>query len=291
MFHSGIHLPDYLKYTFSQIRKFNPSLNIHFITDREHLDNPVFEAFKILTYDKLEYYSNKIKEFEIVYHRSSTDFWTLAATRLIYIENFLDKHSMEDVYHFENDVLLYYDLSTLHDTFLRLFENMAITVAGPDKCMTGFMFITSSDPLCRMTQFFIDSIRTNGVTGLKNRYEMDMVNEMTLMRAYGKEKGLNELNHLPTLPFGDCSSYFDEFVSVFDPASWGQFVGGTTDKVPGAKPQDHYIGQLLTRCPKYHVSWYKDTEGRIIPCFEWDREITKINNLHIHSKELHKYMS
>ena len=271
LFHSG-QLPGFLECTFRQIRKFN-DVKVYFLTDKEWLKNPLFDKYSIITVDKANFYSHKVRSFERKFNYPPDHFWTLAATRLIYIENFL-KQGLEDVYHFENDVLLYYDLSEHHETFKRLYK-LGITPGGRDKCMTGFMFIKNWEVLADMTAFFIRLLKTHGVTGIKDKYRMDMVNEMTLMKLYAKE-------YLPILPFGEFSNNFSEFNSIFDPASWGQFVGGTRKEGPGAKPQDHYIGQLLIQNPDYKVEW-KDK----IPYFQG----VKINNLHIHSKNLHKYMS
>jgi hypothetical protein len=119
---------------------------------------------------------------------------------------------------------------------------------------------------------------------------MDMIHEMSLMRAYSKDYP-EDLQHLPILPFGEFSKNYEVFNSIFDPASWGQYVGGTTDGIPGAKPSDHYIGRLLQNNPDYTVIWKEDDQNRKIPYFDYQEKQVRINNLHIHSKNLHKYLS
>ena len=285
MFHSGKVLPSFLDCTFSQIRLFNPAVAIYFLTDKHLGLDPIFEKYNIISLNKDAFYSNKVKEFEMLYNRKSEDFWTITATRLIYIENFLISYKLKNVYHFENDVLLYYNLKEHHATFRRLYDHLAITTGGSDKSMTGFLFIKDGDALSQMTQHFIDLLKIYGISGLKKKYHMDMVNEMTLMKIYTDAK------YLPILPFGDYSENYMAFDSIFDPASWGQFVGGTMDGIPGAKPQDHYIGQLLDKNPDYSVVWGIDDENRKIPYFKYNGNEVKINNLHIHSKNLSLYMS
>jgi hypothetical protein len=275
MFHSG-KLPEYLEYTFKQIRLFNPDLEIHFLTDLENCNNPLFKKYKINPWPKITFYSDKVRQFEIYY--GDKPFWTIAATRLIYMENFIKTLGLTDVYHFENDVLLYYNLQELHKQFLAKYQSLAITRGGKDKCMTGFMFIKNGEALAKMTQFFIDILCYYGVKGTQKKFGMDMVNEMSLMAVYMDDK--NGLEPLPIIPPSD-------FGSIFDPASWGQFVGGTTEKIPGAKPKDLSVSQMLIANPDWTVDWIKNVEGRKIPYFKGIR----INNLHIHSKELHKYMS
>jgi hypothetical protein len=207
----------------------------------------------------------------------------------MYIANFISEQNIHDVYHLENDVLLYTDIEKLNSSFTKLYSNLAITVGGPDKCMTGFMFIKKPLALQSMIAFFIKLLKSGSIHNIKKQYGMDMVNEMTLMRVYSKGYP-NLLKFLPILPFGDFADNYNSFDSIFDPASWGQYVGGTLDGVPGAKPNDHYIGLLLREHLEYTVIWKQKDKGRV-PYFKFNGQEVKINNLHIHSKNLHLYLS
>jgi len=284
LFHSG-KLPLYLEYAFRQIRIFNPNLVVYFITDKENLNNDIFDKYNITKANKDLYWSKEVGEFEVLYNKPG--FWTITATRLIYIKNFIRDNNFKDVYCFENDVLLYYDLSELHEVFLNNYKGLAITVGGVDKCMTGFMFIKDYKALEAMTDFFIMLLKQNSIREIRDKYKLEMVNEMTLMRIYFDEKGMGSL---PTMPFG-IEYNVSGFNSIFDPASWGQFVGGTTNGIPGAKPKDHYIGVMLENNPEFTVTWRKDNFGRKQPYFKYNDKEVRINNLHIHSKNLHLYMS
>jgi hypothetical protein len=286
----GSNLPSFIKFCFYQIRLFNPDIKIYFLTDKNLLNNDLFKKYDIVPIDKDNYYSNKIKEYETCYNYGANSFWTLAATRLIYIENFIKEKNMKDTYHFENDILLYYKLEDFHEKFKILYENIAITTGAPDKTMTGLMYIKNYESISNMTQFFIDTLKTYGVAGTQAKYGMDMVHEMSLMRFYGVEKGPNFLENLPILPFGEMSKNFNEFNSIFDAATWGQFVGGTRTDGPGAKPQDSYIGRLLVQNLGWSVKWQIE-DGFKIPYFSYDDNLVKINNLHIHSKNLNLYIS
>ena len=240
------------------------------------------------------FYTDKVKQFADMYNYTPDSFWVITTTRLMYIERLLERFGLTDVYHIENDILLYYDLEKYHERFKR-YPSMVITPGGPDRNITGFMFIKDWRHLSKMTQFFIDIIKTHGLKKLREKYNTDMVHEMSLMKMYEIEKGIHCLRHLPILPFGEYSYNYGVFDSIFDAAAWGQFVGGTNEDPPGAKPKNLYVGQLLIDNPDYTVIWKEDVEGRKIPYFKYndnhtDHEI-KINNLHIHSKNLNKYIS
>jgi hypothetical protein len=287
MFHTG-EWPEFLECTFKQFRLFNPLANVYFLTDRRHLDNSLFKKYNILPFNKDLFYSDKISQFELIFNYGKNDFWTVTATRLIYIENFMQCLGLTDVYHFENDVLIYYGLKEHDEKFRSLYNNLAITIGGEIVAMTGFMFIKHYEALSRMTKYFIDLLDVYGISGIIEKYHIPMVNEMFLMRQFGIDYP-DQLRTLPTMPTGEFSENYPVFNSLFDPASYGQFVGGTRSEGPGAKPQDHYIGRWLTANPDHNVIW-KIEEGRKIPYLKYDNEI-KINNLHIHSKNLHKYIS
>ena len=289
MFHSGNSFPVFLEDCFKQLRLFNPDIPVYFITDKEWLANPVFSLYNVLTVDKDQYESEDINAFSVLYGRGEYDFWTITTTRLMYIANFIRENNLHNVYHIENDVLLYSTIKDYNASFVRLYDNIAITVGGPDKAMTGFMFVKRPKALIHLTDFIIHLLKQYKIKEIRKQYGMDMVNEMTLMRAYSREYP-DLMLPLPTIPFGELSLNFDVFNSIFDPASWGQYVGGTPDHVPGAKPEDHYIGQLLRQHLDYTVIWKEESKGQV-PYFCYDRKEVKINNLHIHSKQLHKYLS
>jgi len=291
LFHSGKELPVYLKYAFKQIRIFNPFVTVYFLTDTHLLGNPIFLKYNVLAVDKDLFYSDKVGQLASLCTNPTDHFWTITTTRLVYIENFLKKYNLTNVYHFENDILLYCPLEEHHERFQRLYSYLAITPGGPDRNMTGFLYIKNSDALSLMTQFFIDLRKAHTLEELKAKYKTDMVHEMSLMKMYEVEKGEGYLSYLPILPFGEYAKLYDVFNSIFDPASWGQFVGGASTGIPGAKGPDHYIGQVLIEHPEYSVIWKEDDKGRKIPYFKYEHNEVKINNLHIHSKNLHKYMS
>lgn len=288
MFHSGKDFPTFLEDNFRQLRYFNPTVPVYFLTDYHHLNNPVFAKYSVIAVNKDEYYSEKILHFERLFGRDAEDFWTLAATRMIYIENFMKVRNMLNVYHFENDVLLYYNLQEYH-TYLKQFTGIWMTIGGPDKCMTGFSFIKNYKVLRHMTDYWINLLNDYGLDGIKHAFKVDMVNEMSLMRVYSSDAD-SKLRPLPTMPVPPMNHFFDDFGSLFDPASWGQYVGGTRSEGPGAMPKDHYIGVWLKDLPEVRFLWIYQDHLKV-PCLIHGNEMYRINNLHIHSKNLHLYTS
>lgn len=281
-------LPDCLGDCIGQYSLFNED-KLYVLTDKENIKD--LQGYEQVTPVPLEdYYSDKIPQLCALYNYPERSFWTVSITRFIYLENFLRKNNLQHVYHFENDILIYFDISKFHHVFRQLYSNIAITPGGPMKTMTGFMYIDNYCSLEHMTDFFIDVLAKLGVDGVCEEYDLDMAHEMSLMAAYHRDKGPRYMAYLPILPFGAFSQNFDKFNAIFDPASWGQLVGGTRVEGPGAKPPDHYIAQVLRSHPEYTVDW-KVENGLKLPYFSYDGNLIKINNLHIHSKNLRSYTS
>lgn len=288
MFHSGREFPTFLEDNFRQFRYFNPTVPVYFLTDYGHIGNPVFAKYSVMSINKDEYYCERIHEFERLFGRAPDDFWTVAATRLMYIENFMRLRQMINVYHFENDVLIYFSLSQ-YNTYIKKHYQIGMTIGGPDKCMTGFAFFKDYKALQHMNMFFRNLLFEYGIAGVKQTFRVDMVNEMTLMRIYSSDAD-SKLRPFPTMPVPPMNHRLEDFGSLFDPASWGQFVGGTRSEGPGAMPQDHYIGQFLRKLGNVWPTWLRK-DGLMVPIFQYAGVDYRINNLHIHSKNLHLYTS
>ena len=89
-------------------------------------------------------------------------------------------------------------------------------------------------------------------------------------------------NLLPILPYSG-EGY------VFDPASYGQYFGGSHQKPrkilsPRLKEEHHIVGrEILAKRIKPKLI---KRQPKVIN----NKDYSKIVNLHIHSKELHKYL-
>lgn len=281
-------LPSYLGDCIRQYSLFNES-KLYVLTDRENIEG-LQDYEQVIPVPLEDYYSDKIPQLCALYNYPERNFWTVSITRFVYLENFLRENNLQHVYHFENDILIYFDISKFHHLFKQLYSNIAITPGGLMKTMTGFMYIDNYRSLGHMMDFFIDVLTKLGTAGECEQYKFDMTHEMSLMWAYNREWGPRHMAYLPILPFGAFSQNFDKFNAIFDPASWGQLVGGTRWEGPGARLADSYVGQVLKAHPQYDVAW--KTEGNLkIPYFGYDGNLVKINNLHIHSKNLSPYTS
>lgn len=276
-------LPFYIDDCIKQIRVFN-DCNLYLITDAS-IDSNFIKKYDINIIDISNIKLDKLNRFYSFFGKGN--FWAVAAARFYYIEWLMKEYNIEDVTHIENDVLLYHNVNN----YQNIFENMAITVGGPGKCMTGYFYIKNYKSIEHMNNFFIKIYETNDLHQLVKRFNIkSMINEMVLLYLYSKEYGKNFLDYFPILPYGEHSYNYNHFKSVFDPASYGQFVGGSRTEGPGVKPPDHYIGQEFITNPAYDVK-FEYVNNLKVPYFYYGSNKVFINNLHIHSKNLNKYLS
>jgi len=263
-----------------QYRLFN-SDDLFILTDRENLR--YLPRHKGIHHFAIEdYHSDKVSRLESLLHFGPKHFWTVATTRFVYIENFMYHHNLCCIYSFPNDVLIYFDINQSQQVFKRLYGDLAITPCSPHQTIDGFMYIDNWTSLSHMTDFFVRLITRLGRDSIKKVYGHGMVNEMSLMKIYA-DRQPGRVGDLPILP---TDEFFSDFNAIFDPASWGQFVGGTRGQGPGFKSSMHYVGRVLIEHPEYEVVWKLG-----VPWLVYGNRLVRINNLHIHSKNTHLYRS
>jgi hypothetical protein len=170
--------------------------------------------------------------------------------------------------HLEYDNLIYQE----GKCFSNLPQNIYFTKVGPKIGSAGFMF---GNDLQKTILFFEKLFETI------NQGELFLATEINSTHLYEMEM----IDYLYTkqfckyLPLSLTDEYFLECQTVFDGASYGQYLGGTNAGDPsGWYGLHHYVGKLIS-------------EGRIeihfdkIPRITQENKIAPIYNLHIHNKK------
>jgi hypothetical protein len=110
-----------------------------------------------------------------------------------------------------------------------------------------------------------------------------MVNEMTLLAIFN-QKSFHILPHM-SIDFGAYGEFDFRPEYVFDPGSYGQYLGGTNNgHGAGYAGDHHFIGEAINK-------------GLIKPIFEDHKPYVlcygnkyPLFNLHIHSKKLEQFL-
>jgi len=299
--HIGEKEPEYLYSFLTQLRLFNPYHEIVFLVNRKNTNNLIYHDFNIKTYPIEDLHNNLIDSFiskfgygDVNSHKkninyASTDYWCITATRLFYMCEYAKKFNINNYFHFENDIMIYEDIDNISNIIKNndLYNNnISITRGTINKIMTGFSYISNNLLLENMLNDFC--VYLNNKQELF-KYGIDMINEMGLLHIY-QMKNPDILKNLPIFPNNIISGNFNFFNSVFDPATYGQYLDGTPGSPGVSIITDSYIGDELRKNTSIRID-FESINNLKIPFLKIDNDYIKINNLHIHSKRLEKFKS
>jgi hypothetical protein len=256
-------------------------------------------------------------------------FWHYTLERLFVLAALMQDESLSRILHLENDVTIYFDPAKMEATMERCFgEYCAATPAGPSEgCTAAILFAGSAHALAAICEEILRLLPL-GERALRSVLPSGMVSESILLgivqrrnpqlvrsfpiaptppmklainpRLWARPAApvLRLLDRLAPrlvheLPPHALSNCLDEFGSLFDGSSWGQFAGGTPHgHGPGIAFREHWIGPDLLS-GRFVLDWRRDDAGCRLPFvvdrINGDRE-WKLNNLHIHCKRIEDFV-
>jgi hypothetical protein len=299
--HIGLQLPEYLNTFLTQVRKFNNNYDIIFLVNQVNCENEIFKTHNIKTYPIEELITNRVNNFinnfgygnvNTVHqniHYGAPDYWCVTAIRLFFIYEYCLRHGITKFFHFENDIMLYESLSTIKNLFVKhnLYSNqISITRGTNNKIMTGFMYVDNLDVLDHLLSeisYYLESKLDLFSFGI------DHLNEMGLLHIY-QHHNPDKLINLPIFPNNNVTQDFEKFNSVFDPATYGQYLDGTPGTPGVSILPDSLIGEEFKINPSIQII-FNTIDDCKIPFIVYNGVSFKINSLHIHSKRLHLFLS
>jgi len=275
------HMPDYYLQTLEYNSKFfDQSYIILQNTEIERIKTKVPSNVKLISIEdeitKIEEYQVAVQLIETIWPRYKIEvFLYHAFLRLLMLCSFVYKNNLDDVIHIEADNVIYKKInfkSVIHP------GEYGFSAVGPTIAAPGIMYFNDAKSAYNLL-FKIVKLLYKGEDVIKSstrlyfEYITDM-NFLDFIRQYKKNFKL-----LPSLPVGEFSENFTDFNCLFDPASYGQYLGGTNNgHSEGHIEQTHYIGSLLA---KGDVIVQFDKQ----PVLLYNKNVIPIFNLHIHNKK------
>lgn len=285
--HIGPQIPPYLFYCIKQIRNVCDNRIILCLSERQE--------FALTSDNTITIYLDSIpkcktwKEFNPDFFKDmGLPLWRYACERFFAIESVMEHLGIDKALHIENDNLIY---AKPDEEFLDSWckDYIGVTQITDTLLGAGVMYISRRIAL-NMLNYAMNCLIARGSIKIMDQYGTEMLNEQRLLKILKDEQPFL-INILPIFPI-------DESKYVYDCASWGQFVGGTFFE-PGVSYHDnsHLIGREINY-GKYLIKWPAvcvddSRRKKKIPCV-LDRTTDKtypLFNLHIHSKQLEKWMS
>lgn len=222
-------------------------------------------------------------------HKEFRDnFWISTTSRFFYLNEFVRLFNLTNSIHIESDVMIYEDIDIIAN---RLTKDKLCVVKDcefPVRVIPSIIFIPNSESLDKMCKFFIESLKVR------------FFNDMELIGMYSVNK------HVNFFPF-DFDNNKNEY--IFDSCSIGQFLGGidprninnSSELIKFDNPTCNFINETCTFKPNtidiFRKNMYLNNINIPVCLFysntkdESKINMKKINNLHIHSKQLYQYSS
>ena len=290
--HIGSDLPGYTYCCWRQIRVFNPDIEVIMIMGEKYIDKhiDVMSKYNIvpIPYESLEDDENVIEFNKLSWFKawgkpntlypSPENFVHGTSARLFYLNAFLKKNKLNDIFHIENDIMLYGNLAELN--FQDMFDDFVATKVGPAYMSCALVYIAKYQHMQSLCDFYLSWMRLGNEEIMRRNKHIEMVHEMTLLTIY------ENIQYIPALPDQDN---FDKIGILFDPASWGQFLGGTNNagNTKGWAGSHHYIGeQIITG---NYSAYFRDGVPTVINLKT--NETYELFNLHIHCKRLEEFLT
>ncbi len=300
--HVGPRLPDYMEDSLSQARLFNKTCPIYLAASQEALQGLSEKARAasptLVPLETLQKTENHLcfNNFSVMDRSFRGGFWHYTSERFFYLEEVIAHYDLHQVFHLENDNMLYVDLEKILPVFMQYYPGIAATFDNDRRCIPGFVYIADKQIIADLT-----TLMANQAHAGKNDMEF-----LAIFKDHVQREGID---HLPIVmenyfdyyealsPAGHrvrnprlYSQHGDYFDSIFDAAALGQYLGGIDPKNGASSPG--FINESCIFNPsKLHFRWERDLEGRNVPYAYFEGVERRINNLHIHCKNLKLFSS
>jgi hypothetical protein len=270
LIHIGEEFPMYMNDCIEQINSVS-QIPVHVLINQKHIvslsGNCTAVPLESIPIDELH------QEFEDTtrldpYSRGG--FWKYATKRFFYLYTYMNLHRLTDVFHIEYDNLIYLDFTPKLSVFQQ--KSMWCVLDAEDRCIPSFVYFKDEVILKRLLRCCIDGSSQG-------------LNDMETLAQFQKEN--SDVGCLPIItnycePI-PCHYYqhADAFGFLFDGACVGQYIGGVDPRNTPGDTRGFINEKTIFQCDKAEVEW---KEGK--PYLN----LFPLVNLHIHSKELTRWM-
>lgn len=285
-------LPAYAIDTIHQLRLFYDG-DVYFIIN--DFESPIHKELESKYGVKIIHYNDVCdKEFNEVIDKYMHKFcivdkligreklFIYAFERFFLLHNLMITRHLTNVFFVELDNLLYDDPRNWESSFCT--QDLGYMYENKTSCSSGICFVKKADALKQLTTHFLHYIQTTTT----------FVSEMTALREFfGLHNELVQIlpthwisDKVPEITYRNYDKYND---SIFDAAGLGIYIGGLDPyHTKGILKKGLKSEWSIIDYTNYKYEWKADPHGRNIPYVysEERKKWLRINNLHVHSKQL-----
>jgi hypothetical protein len=286
--HVGPTPPPYLPIAIEQTRLFNKTCPIYLLIDQKAISKlPKHLSAYIIPLESLQK-SDSHKKYEK--NNTQKEFWRYTTERFFYLEEFIRQYKLRDVFHMENDIMIYFDATAALPLFQTHYSGMiAACFDNDNRCIPSFLYISHLTPIEKLAEFIAQKARhrlndMELLSQFKNAFRGTYADHLPIVMPSYDRPLRNASGQVAQTP-SHYTNHFDAFQSIFDAAAWGQYLGGIDPLHKNSKPG--FINESCLFNPSYiQFEWRKDEEGRQVPYVTYKGQTCRLNNLHIHCKNL-----
>ena len=276
-------IPEYLDDCINQIKKTQKQSKIILLTNKKtkyrnkNCKTIFVESLKLSK--EHDYFIKKSKFSKDTYRDF---FWKHSIERFYYIDDFLNKTPMNNIFHIENDVLLYQDLEIVLDKINNF--NFACVRDGVNRVIGSLVYIKNKTI-------------SKKIVKISNKYLN--LNDMKILNLLDKQ--ISKSINLPLgedLKFIKKSKYYKDIKKIpfiFDAAAIGQYIDGPHRKkffkkiFKNIKNTFNIYDGFENKDTNLKISDWKIEWKNNKPFKQENNKLIPIANLHIHSKNLKKF--
>jgi hypothetical protein len=299
--HIGNKIPSHLEHAVAQARLFNKDCPIYVLLNKnlcEHFTQ-VFAPLNVSLIELEGLPCSAEHEHFLKQHAMNPEhnpFWRFTTERFLYIYDLMVHYNLEHLFHLENDNMLYVDLQELFPMLSQHPSPIAATFDNDNRVIAGFIYIRNLLSMQKLAKFLADraALKSNDMMLLAQfKYDPEgcIGHLPIIMEDYTADHPLvNALGSRVRNPSDYCQqAKYNQ--SIFDAAAIGQFLGGgDLSHHPNTLPG--FINESCVFNPSLlNYIWELDAFGRRVPYAVYKNKKYRINNLHIHSKQLHLFKS
>ena len=277
--HTGNYFYDYINDCIYQLNKYN--FNVHIIIS-EKLKSKINSNVNI--YIEEDLLDDSISSFSIknIDNNFRDGFWNRCSSRFLLLAKYAKIKNLENFFHIENDVLLFSNFEDIKTSSMNTEKDLLIIADSFNRCVPSVVFFKNKE-ICQELSDFI--INNNTVSDMHNLFLFF-------------ENNRNRVDNFPIFPDGFSDKYFIEnkninfqngfnnFNSIFDGAAIGQYLGGIDPVNSGFRETIGFVNEsCIFKVSKYKYIWENNEPFILV-----DNKKVKINNLHIHSKNLKMFI-
>lgn len=270
--HSGDRFPDHINDCIELASRQN--FQIHLILEKK-FHNKINQSKIQLA--ELESVSNSNYK---QYHLNNYDahfrsgFFYRTSSRFILIDNYIKLNDIKSCFHIENDIAIFSDLIKVQFILDNSPHDTAIIMDNPLRCVPSIIWYKNHVASNRLANFI---------------YSNNNLDDMKNLAIYFHQYR-NYVTNLPIVPFDlinqeyniNFGNMYHEFESIFDGAAIGQYMYGIDN------PAD--TNGFINETTIYNMSKLCPVLKNNIPEANQDNKKVKINNLHMHCKNLNQLL-